>query len=270
MKNVLLSLTFAVIGLNSTLAQVGIGTTNPDNAAALDINSTNKGLLPPRMTESQRDNISTPPAGLMVWCTNCGSAGEMQVYNGTNWTNMIGSAAAAGPPPPQVGDFTEGGVVFYIFQNGDPGYVAGETHGLVCDIEDTGYKRWALTTSLTGATATGFGTGAANTDSIINDQGAGDYAAIACDNHSVTRGGQTYNDWFLPSEDELEEMYNNMATIDSIALANGGSSFAPNYYYASTDFSWGSTFARVVLFTDGSPSIVTKTSFYYVRAVRAF
>jgi hypothetical protein len=41
-----------------TYAQVGIGTINPDGSAALDITSTTGGLLPPRMTTTQRDAIS--------------------------------------------------------------------------------------------------------------------------------------------------------------------------------------------------------------------
>jgi hypothetical protein len=42
------------------------------------------------MTAAQRNAISTPVAGLMVWCSNCGSNGEIQIYNGTDWVNFIG------------------------------------------------------------------------------------------------------------------------------------------------------------------------------------
>ena len=41
------------------------------------------------MTALQRNAISTPVAGLMVWCSNCGSNGEIQIYNGTAWVNFI-------------------------------------------------------------------------------------------------------------------------------------------------------------------------------------
>jgi uncharacterized protein (TIGR02145 family) len=78
---------------------VGIGTITPDPSAELDVTSTNKGLLPPRMTQAQRNAIATPAAGLMVWCTNCGSAGELQVYNGTTWTN-IGATTITVPGAP--------------------------------------------------------------------------------------------------------------------------------------------------------------------------
>ena len=75
-------------------AQVGIGTTSPNASAELDITSTTKGLLPPRMTQAQRDAIASPAAGLMVWCTNCGSSGELQVFNGTTWS-ILSSAVGA-------------------------------------------------------------------------------------------------------------------------------------------------------------------------------
>lgn len=45
-------------------AQVGIGTNNPNASAKLDISSTSKGLLPPRMTTADRDAITTPATGL--------------------------------------------------------------------------------------------------------------------------------------------------------------------------------------------------------------
>lgn len=52
--------------------QVSISTDNslPDNSAMLDIKSTQKGLLPPRMTFNQRDSIINPASGLFVFCTN--------------------------------------------------------------------------------------------------------------------------------------------------------------------------------------------------------
>jgi uncharacterized protein (TIGR02145 family) len=72
---------------------VGIGTTNPSSAAALDITSTTQGLLLPRLTYVQKNTISNPVAGLILFCSDCGTSGEMQVYNGTSFVNMIGSTA---------------------------------------------------------------------------------------------------------------------------------------------------------------------------------
>jgi uncharacterized protein (TIGR02145 family) len=96
MKHILLGLMLFIT--ITTNAQVGIGTVIPNTSAVLDITSTNKGFLPPRMTAVQRDLISAPAQGLVVYCTNCGTNGELQVYNGTTWTNIVGGAAAAVPP----------------------------------------------------------------------------------------------------------------------------------------------------------------------------
>jgi Flp pilus assembly pilin Flp len=73
---------------NSIQAQVGIGTASPETTSILDLTSTTKGFLPPRMTSTQRDAIASPVAGLMIWCTE---TLELQVYNGTRWINSTGS-----------------------------------------------------------------------------------------------------------------------------------------------------------------------------------
>jgi hypothetical protein len=48
------------------------------------------------MTEAQRNTITSPAQGLMIYCINCGVNGEPQFYNGTAWVNFMGGAAAAG------------------------------------------------------------------------------------------------------------------------------------------------------------------------------
>ena len=87
----------AIFTTVATMAQsVGI---NADGSAAnasamLDVSSTTKGFLPPRMTYAQRQTITSPAIGLMIYCTNCGTNGEWQGYDGTTWTNISGAAAA--------------------------------------------------------------------------------------------------------------------------------------------------------------------------------
>jgi hypothetical protein len=65
---------------------VGIGTTTPDKSSILDISSSNKGFLMPRMTLMQRNNIKDPAEGLIVFQTDI-SAG-FYYYNGTGWQSM--------------------------------------------------------------------------------------------------------------------------------------------------------------------------------------
>lgn len=88
------SLTTPILGAASA-ASIAVGTSTPNSSAILEASSISKGFLPPRMTAVNRNTIVSPSAGLMVWCTDCGSNGELQVYNGTTWTNMVGAAAAA-------------------------------------------------------------------------------------------------------------------------------------------------------------------------------
>ncbi len=66
----------------TAFSQVGIGTAQPHLSAVLDLTSSNKGFLPPRLSTSQRDSISVKPAGLMIYNTdeNC-----MQYWNTTMW-----------------------------------------------------------------------------------------------------------------------------------------------------------------------------------------
>jgi len=97
MKKANLLIAALILATTAVFSQsIGINTTNsaPDPSAAVDVNFTDKGFLPPRMSEAQRNAIPSPVAGLMVWCSNCGANGEAQVYNGTTWTNLLGATAA--------------------------------------------------------------------------------------------------------------------------------------------------------------------------------
>lgn len=80
LKPFLFSIALAVIF--QLKAQVGVGTNSPKASAILDVESTSKGFLPPRMTTAQRDNIVSPEPGLTIYNTtmNC-----LQWWNGTIW-----------------------------------------------------------------------------------------------------------------------------------------------------------------------------------------
>lgn len=71
------------------------GTQSYNASAALDITSTNQGLLLPRMTQAQRDAIRTPVAGLVIYQTN--NIPGIRIYNGVAWTGY--SVAADGLLP---------------------------------------------------------------------------------------------------------------------------------------------------------------------------
>jgi uncharacterized protein (TIGR02145 family) len=117
-----LSITLCAIFLMNAIdaQRVGIGTVNPATSAQLDITSTTAGFLPPRATASQRDSIANPVAGLMLWCSNCGFRGEMQLYNGTSWTNMVGGVMSA--PEIQICSqrWMQKNLDVTTYRNGDP------------------------------------------------------------------------------------------------------------------------------------------------------
>lgn len=89
MKKLLTSLS-AVLLLSQLQAQVGIGTPTPNSSAQLDITSTNKGFLMPRMTQAQRDAIASPATGLLIYQTD-GAPGYYS-YNGTAWVQLGGGS----------------------------------------------------------------------------------------------------------------------------------------------------------------------------------
>lgn len=92
-KNILLS--FLIIHVMMVHAQTntfpatgsaGIGTTTPNASSLLDITSTTKGMLAPRMTKTQRDAIATPATGLLIFQTN--STPGFYYYTGSAWTAL--------------------------------------------------------------------------------------------------------------------------------------------------------------------------------------
>lgn len=86
MKNILTAFFLLIIGNELSAQSVGIGTNTPNPKAALEVNSTSKGVLIPSMTSSQRIAISTPPNGLMVYDTD---KNEFYHYNGTGWRAIL-------------------------------------------------------------------------------------------------------------------------------------------------------------------------------------
>ena len=85
-KNIIL--VFFVFSSLTTLAQLGINTDNstPDTSAMLDVKSTSKGFLPPRMTTVQQNAITSPVAGLIIFNTE---AKTLNIFNGTAWVQLV-------------------------------------------------------------------------------------------------------------------------------------------------------------------------------------
>lgn len=88
MKRLILLLTFTTLLVTSRAQNVGIGTTNPQASAKLEVSSTTSGFLPPRMTETQRNAIVSPAIGLTIFntSTNC-----INIYVGKGWNELCGN-----------------------------------------------------------------------------------------------------------------------------------------------------------------------------------
>jgi hypothetical protein len=186
---------------------------------------------------------------------------------------------AALEPPPAVGDLYKGGILFYIYEAGDIGYVPGEVHGLIAATTDQSLGIEWITGGNTQSTANGvtspdIGTGEANTTAMMSQAGYTGGAAKVCADYTVDENGVTYDDWFLPSKDELNLMWSNLADPDGndentgLADPNNIGNLAQQRYWSSTEFS--NNYAWGQYFVNGLQDYYDKDYPTDVRAVRAF
>lgn len=93
MRKIISSLVLLLVVFSSKGQNVGIGTTTPDPSAKLDISDSTKGILIPRMTMAQRNNIQNPAEGLMMYQTD--SAKGFWYWDGQNWQNTYVSSSGS-------------------------------------------------------------------------------------------------------------------------------------------------------------------------------
>ena len=175
-------------------------------------------------------------------------------------------------PTYSIGDFAEGGIVFWVDATGQ--------HGLVCYKQDFASLPWVNggNGGATHAVENRIYGGATNTIMIVTAESPDgifynySYAAEHCHKLTTTENGINYGDWYLPSKYELTLLYTNKTAINTTALNNGGSSFSnsqgENFYWSSNETS--STHASCIHFHDGSFIDFSKGSPIFIRPIRRF
>lgn len=129
-------------------------------------------------------------------------------------------------------------------------------------------KVWGGYKTAVGGTGEGIGSGLNNTEKIVRRFGNAeayekktDYAAKLCSDLVVTKNGVVYDDWFLPSKDELNLIYQNLKK-------NNLGGFSEDIYWSSSEKS--AAYAWIQTFDDGRQNYHFRDNNYRVRPVRAF
>jgi len=143
----------------------------------------------------------------------------------TGYAAEASAAGAASNASLRIGDSHAGGKVAYIFRHGDRGYVAGQVHGLIAGNEDLPSSHW-------------------------------NEAIKSCKEY---RGGG-FEDWRLPSKDELDKLY-----INRIAI---GGFKERNYYWSGTESDLNDAWDQS--FRTGSHNLGYKLDNNRIRPVRTF
>lgn len=147
-----------------------------------------------------------------------------------------------------IGEHFQGGVVFNVDANHAHGFIAAET--------DLTASNWGCTgTDLLGATGVILGTGDENTDYIMSGCSTSGIAARLCGDLNING----YDDWFLPSRNELDSLFDHRSVV-------GG--FTEDTYWSSTEYDDNNAFSQN--FKTGSFGPINKNTLAKVRAIRIF
>ena len=204
-----------------------------------------------------RINITTPGTYTVIMTLNDRDNGDAVLATFTEDVVVSPETVLA------VGDNYGGGIVAYILKTGESNgvysYDANVQHGLIAATTDQstvpGTEWGCYGASISGADGTAVGTGKQNTIDIEVGCTTVGTAADICANLSLG----SYDDWFLPSKDELNKLYLNKGAIGD---------FADYPYWSSSEY--GAYRAWYQGFDYGNKFVSSKASTYPVRAVRAF
>lgn len=149
-----------------------------------------------------------------------------------------------------IGESYNGGIIFYINDHGDEGYVVAPND------QSTSADWGCAGIAITGADGIGVGNGPQNSIDIMNECGTTGTAVAICSN-LVLDG---YSDWFLPSKGELEVLYQNL-------YLSGFGNFSQNSYWSSSEVDGSNAWS--FNFNTNTAGNANKFSPYMVRAIRS-
>lgn len=212
--------------------------------------------------------------------SNTTDDGKITVYANWEW-NYPSPAYPLRTPPFAVGDYGSScvGKVFYVTEGGMHGleaaapnwYEGGEASAIAWihgdpATDENGQEYQKTQSTLNGNTSTAIGTGLANSNAIVAQVTAvggttTPYAAKLCLDYNVGEGAYLYNDWFLPSKDELAQLYANRDLQRS-----GG--FSDEGYWSSSEYGQWDGWSQY--FSDGWQTGTYKSAGRMVRPIRAF
>lgn len=237
--------------LGVTYGQVGIGTNTPNSSAVLDIQANDKGVLIPRLTEAERIAITNPAEGLLVF-----QDGDLYYYTNYTWKTFK-------KPDHYIGEYFQGGIVFQTWRDKN-----AIEHGLIVSLNELGTSNWSNNaTTYMGLFKAKNIDGDINCIDITTEIGHTSSAAKTC--LDLTENG--FDDWYLPSIHELEELYKNIYSVNENLNLWGGTSLSLiNNYWSSTE--GGVSAGTALYFKAETQEIKTaiKSNIYSIRAIRKF
>ncbi len=165
--------------------------------------------------------------------------------NGTDYGQVIPFTTNG---PCTIGESFAGGIIFYLNYSGQHGFIASPA-------DYNTISEWGCTGSKLIDYASSNGSGQSNTSAIVNGCNSPYCAARICNDLVINY----FDDWFLPSKDELDLMYQKKSIIGGFLNLN---------YWSSTEVDSNNAYSQN--FNNGIQQVINKSSSNQVRAIRAF